>query len=171
MGNHMTIGGRIFLTLMGGILVLTGLGFAWGLYHYAFLRAEITRHWTETPCTITASGIVEGQFSENSPVTWGSGLEYRYQFNGTFWTGTHIRRIEGATPHRERAEGKQAKYPPGLQTVCYVNPANPSEAVLEHDTRAAIYTVWWPLLFAVGGAGMVWSAWFRRREPTVWPAG
>lgn len=149
------------MTLMGGILLVSGLGFTWGLIH-AFQRAQITRSWIETPCTIIASGVVERQFSENSPVTWASGLEYRYQFNGVPRVGTKIRRVEGATPHRERAEAKQAKYPPGLQTVCYVNPDDPAEAVLEHDTRAALYSLWWPLLFAVGGAGMIWSVWFRR---------
>jgi hypothetical protein len=61
------------------------------------------------------------------------------------------------------AESLVAKYPVGMQMRCQVNPADPAEAVLEHHTKAPIYTLWWPMLFAAGGAGILWSA-FRRPE-------
>jgi hypothetical protein len=48
-----------------------------------------------------------------------------------------------------------------------VNPGNPSEAVLEHATKAAFYTLWFPLLFAAGGTGMLFAA--VRRTPKIAP--
>ena len=35
-------------------------------------------------------------------------------------------------------------------------------SVLEHSTMAAVFTTWFPMLFAVVGFGMIWSAWRRR---------
>jgi hypothetical protein len=44
-----------------------------------------------------------------------------------------------------------------------VNPALPAEAVLEHASRAALYSIWFPLLFVVGGLGMLRGALKRAR--------
>ena len=35
-------------------------------------------------------------------------------------------------------------------------------AVLKKDTKAALFSIWFPCLFIVGGAGMILSALFRR---------
>lgn len=148
---------RLYLGVIGGFLMVLGLSFTWWLWQ-AGERAMITRHWTETPCLVLTSGIREEQFSENSPVTWRPELEYRYAFGGEVYHGTKVRRVEGASPHKEKSEETASRFPAGLETTCWVNPAHPEEAVLEHSTSAAFYTLWWPLLFAVGGAGMLWPA-------------
>lgn len=148
---------RLYLGAIGGFLVVLGLSFTWWLWQ-AGERAMITRHWTATPCLVLASGIREEQFSENSPVSWRPELEFRYTFGGRVFHGAKVRRIEGPSPHKEKAEATASRFPAGLETVCWVNPANPEEAVLEHSTKAAFYTLWWPLLFTVGGAGMLWPA-------------
>ncbi|MDB6071920.1 MAG: hypothetical protein JWL81_3091, partial [Verrucomicrobiales bacterium] len=85
-------------------------------------------------------------------------LEYRYTFAGEVRHGSKLRRIEGPSPHRDKAEAAAAAYPPGKEAMCFVNPAEPGEAVLEHSTKAAFYTLWWPMLFAAGGSGMVAAA-------------
>jgi hypothetical protein len=51
-----------------------------------------------------------------------------------------------------------------MQTVCYVNPSDPTIAILKHGTRAALYSIWFPLLFVVGGLGIAWTA-IRRKAP------
>ncbi len=118
----------------------------------------ITRHWTPVPCVILVSGIQQKQFSPNDPKRWQPELEYRYTFGGQVYLGHKLRRIEGPTPHRDRAVASAAAFPTGMETQCFVNPENPAEAVLEHATKAAFYTLWWPLLFAAGGAGMLVAA-------------
>lgn len=156
---------RIYLSAIGLFLVGLGLTFTWWLFQ-AGERAMITRHWTPVPCLILGSGIQEEQFSENSPVTWRTVLDYRYTWDGKVYHGAKLKRIEGPTPHRERAVAAVAPFPAGTETTCYVNPARPEEAVLQHSTKAAFYTLWWPMLFAVGGAGMLWSTLRRRPGPS-----
>ena len=148
---------RWFLGSVGAFLIALGLSFTWWLWG-AGERAMITRHWTPVPCTILVSGIRESQFSANDPTKWQPDLEYRYTFEGKVYHGTKLRRIEGPSPHRAKAVASAATFSAGRETNCFVNPQNPSEAVLEHASKAAFYTLWWPLLFAAGGAGMLRAA-------------
>ena len=157
---------RFFLGGVGLFLLILGLAFTWWLYG-AGQKSLITRHWTPVPCTMLVSGVKEGQYSPNDPIRWQPDLEYRYTFAGTVYHGTKLRRIEGPTPHRATALAAAAKYPVGRETECLVNPGNPSEAVLEHATKAAFYTLWFPLLFAAGGTGMLFAA--VRRAPKIAP--
>jgi hypothetical protein len=55
------------------------------------------------------------------------------------------------------------QHPPGQKTVCYMNPTDASEAVLE---RGFTRDMWWgavPLLFVLIGAGGIASVLFRGR--------
>jgi hypothetical protein len=148
-------------------LLLAGLAGA-ALLFIPYRRAMETRSWTETPCTITESRMDAPRQSDFAEPWTRVFLKYTYHFDGREFSGTRLRRVsffgsedDGVakkTPHYEEAQKLLRQYPPGRVTVCWVNPAAPSEAVLEHQAKAAIYTIWWPLIFAAGGAGMVWSA-------------
>lgn len=151
---------RIYLSAVGIALLLAGLGFAWGLIH-AWQRAEVARGWTGVPCVIVSSGVRD--VAPGNQPRWQAAVEYRYNWDGREYTGTRIRRGEGPSAHRQQAAARAAKYPAGLKTSCFVDPEEPASAVLEHSTRAPLYSIWFPLLFAVGGAGMLRSAWRRRR--------
>ena len=69
--------------------------------------------------------------------------------------------MDGSTSEKEKAELLSAKYSAGRETDCFVNPLQPDFAVLEHATKAGLYTIWFPLLFVAGGAGMIIAAWRR----------
>ena len=51
-----------------------------------------------------------------------------------------------------------AQFPPGTETIAWVNPANPAETVLIRDKRTAIYSIWFPCLFVIGGLGIAASS-------------
>ena len=162
-----TLSARIFKLGIGLLLVLSGLAVT-ALMFIPYRRAKETLTWTETPCVITESYGQETQSGDLTDTTHRVFLRYNYTAGGQEYAGTRWRRIAFAgeedntvsrkTPHPAEAQKLLEKYPVGLQTVCYVNPAAPAEAILEHQSTAAIYTLWWPLLFAVGGGGIVWSA-------------
>jgi len=148
---------RWFLGSVGVFLIALGLSFTWWLWQ-AGERAMITRRWTPVPATVLVSGVNTSKFSDHDPEKWQAEVEYRYTFEGQVYHGSKVRRIEGPSPHREKAEATAARYTPGTEVAALVNPVNPSEAELEHSTKAAFYTLWWPLLFAAGGAGMLRAA-------------
>lgn len=155
--------GRWWLAAMGLFLALAGLTFTWVLWR-AYSRAEETRAWTETPCTIVGSAVRSERPSPNANVAHRAEIRYVYEFGGQTRTGTRVKRVDGATTHEERARAVTAQYPAGMKTVCHVNPADPEQAVLKHGSRAALYSIWFPLLFVVGGLGMVGNA-LRQRGP------
>ncbi len=152
-----SLAARWYLGTVGVFLIVLGLVFVWGLWR-AGQKAMITRQWTPVPAVVLVSGLRESQFSGGDPLKWQADVEYRYTYEGKVYHGTKVSRVEGPTPHRARAVAKAAAYPAGSETQCLVNPENPAEAVLQHSTKAAFYTLWWPLLFSVGGAGMLAAA-------------
>lgn len=153
--------GRLWLAGMGVFLTMAGVVFTWVLWR-AYTRAEETRSWVETPCVIVSSRVLSERPTPNSNPAYTAEVRYVYEFGGETRTGTRVKRVEGASAHEERARAVVLDYPAGRSTVCFVNPAEPGEAVLRHATRAALYSIWFPLLFVAGGAGMVWNA-LRRR--------
>jgi hypothetical protein len=91
-------------------------------------------------------------------------VRYVYELAGQGHTGTRVKRVDGATTHEERAQAVVATYPVGRQTVCFVNPNAPEEAVLKRGSRGALYSIWFPLLFVVGGLGVAINALRRPRQ-------
>ncbi len=167
------VSARIIKLVMGLILMLSGL-VTTALLFVPYRHALETRSWTETPCVITGSRMEEYRISDFAEPVARVFIKYGYTFDGKEYTGTRVKRVTFSanddkdvslrTSKFEDAAKVVAKYPPDTRTVCFVNPVVPSEAVLEHQTKAAIYTLWWPMLFAVGGGGIVWSA-FRKVRP------
>ncbi len=148
---------------MGLFLIAAGSFFAWRMW-LSYEKACITRGWREVPCRIVSSRIVSERPTPNSSPAHRVEVRYEYEIEGVKHDSARMRQVEAApTQHLEVAREKQIKYPPGSARVCFVNPVNPDEAVLEHATRAALYSIWFPLLFVAGGVGMLRGA--LRRAP------
>lgn len=149
--------GRIWLACMGLFLALAGLLFTAVLWR-SYQRAMETRAWIETPCRIVSSMVLSEHPTPHSPMAFRLGLQYEYEFKRERHIGTKVKRVEGESPHKDAVEALADEYPGGKTTSCYVNPAQPAEAILQHATKAALYTIWFPLLFVFGGGMMAWRA-------------
>jgi hypothetical protein len=159
-----TRGAILLKVIMGLTLVIMGSGAAlylWG----SWKRAEETRSWRPVEAIVIASQVLTDRATPHSPLKFKGDVHYRYTFDGETHTSTRIRRVDGPSSHKSKAEEVVARYPVGKPVTCFVNPAQPNFAILEHDTRAALYSIWFPLLFVAGGAGMVVSA-MRNRPST-----
>jgi hypothetical protein len=149
--------GRWWLAFIGVLLACAGLIFAAVLWR-SYQKAMETRSWSETPCEIVTSVLLSERPTPNSPMSYRASIHYRYEFQGKTHTGTKVKRVEGPTPHREKAETLVGNHKAGSTTVCFVNPANPDEAILQHSSKAALYSMWFPFLFVIGGGMMAWRA-------------
>jgi hypothetical protein len=172
--NTPTVPARLFKLGVGLLLMLAGVAVSILLF-IPYHRARETRAWTETPCVISENRMDRYNISDLAEPVARVFLKYTYTFDGREYTGTRYHRITFAsseekdvtlrTPHFEDAEKLAEKYPLGLKTTCWVNPAAPAEVVLAHDSSAAIYVLGWPLLFVIGGGGIVWSSLRRKKQP------
>lgn len=156
--------GSWWLAGMGLMLAVAGTVFTMVLWK-AWQRAEETLGWTEVPCKVLSSQIKSEQASRHSPVKHRVIVRYEYSWQGSTLTSERIRRVDGVKSDLSVAEELRERYARGQQTVCFVNPADPSFAILVHDTRAALYSIWFPLLFVFGGLRMMWSAIKARSTP------
>lgn len=152
-----TRGARLLKMTMGLALIAMGAGAAIYLW-LTWKRAEETRSWPPTQAVVLSSQVLTDRPTPNSPLRFIADVHYRYTFNGRAFTSTRIKRVDGSSAHKNAAEAVVAEYRPGSPVTCYVNPAQPSFAILKHGSRAGLYSIWFPLLFVAGGTGMVVSA-------------
>lgn len=160
------IGGYLYLAFIGLALAVMG-GFFVFVLGRGYLRAKETREWSSSPATVIKSEVGERQIGQAKEYC--HELLYEYQVEGKFYQGERIRRRKN--PYL-KAEAKilptVEKWPVGTKVEAFVNPKDPNEAILEHETKAAGYSIWFPGLFLVGGLMVLIRAFmkmFRRNDP------
>ena len=87
---------------------------------------------------------------------------HAFEFNRLPYTGSRLKRLPTEVSDPRKLKNHIENYAVGTETICYVDPDAPEMAVLKKDSKAALYTIWFPCLFIVGGAGMIFTALFRR---------
>lgn len=160
-------GARVLKAMLGLAFMLMGSMFTFVLWT-SWQRSEETRSWTPVEALVVSSQVLTDRPTPHSPLKFTADVHYRYTFSGKTFTSTRIKRVDGPSSHKEKAEAVVKEHGPGSIVTCYVNPEHPDFAILEQGSRAALYSIWFPLLFVVGGVGMLWSA--IRRPPTASPA-
>jgi len=149
--------GSYYLAAIGLAVALVGAVFVYLLWN-SYSRALATREWNETDCLIIKSKIVErSQQHVTTEYSWD--VEYLYDFEGESYSG-NLYTLRGSkwNSYQKSAFALMKQYPLDDKAVCFVNPAVPSEAILKHDSKAAGYSIWFPMLFVVGGLGITVSA-------------
>ena len=134
----------IFQAFAAGGLFLNVV-FTWGFFDT--LRSY---RWKETPCT-----IVESHRQPNSDAF---AVSYRYVANGLERTSSRFTKGISESPDRTATERLLLEYPPGHPAVCYVNPANPEEAILHRGSLWLGASILLSLGFvAAGVCGMIYG--------------
>lgn len=152
------MGKRIYLCIIGLGLMLIGGFFMW-LMGRSYLNAKATREWAEVPATILQAEVIERQIGEHVPVDYAAHVLFGYEYRGERLTSELLTpRGEKWAKEREKAVLELADITPGQQTRCWVNPSQPEVAILQHDTKAAGYSIWFPALFFIGGVGIIIGA-------------
>lgn len=144
--------------MIGLSLALAG-GLFTALLWRSFAHARTMAHWPEVECRILLSEVQERSVDPNAPPEYHFGVQYAYPWQGKNYVGDKYDSRGGAwSSDRGRFEKLVETYPVGSATKCRVNPAQPEQAVLKPDSKAAGYSIWFPLLFVVGGLGIAVGA-------------
>lgn len=153
MRNKVT--GSLYLIVIGLVLAAIGALFTY-LLGKSFLQAKAMDDWVKTECVILESEIRERQLGPAVPVDYHFGLLYGYDFNGKPYSAENYD-IRGNANVKEssRIEGLVQRFPAGSVQECWVNPSEPAQAILKKDSKAPGYSIWFPILFVVGGLGIV----------------
>lgn len=138
-----------------------GSFFVWYLWA-SYKKASLTDSWIETPAKITSSVIDQSQLTQHYMTKHRLDLTYDYQFKGEKLVGTKIRRLPTESGDLQKVQKKEKKYPVGAVVTALVNPEKSTEVILEANSKAALYSIWFPCLFIVGGLGIILAAIFRK---------
>ena len=139
-----------------GIFLVFGLGFS-AFFVWPAIRVIQAHSWNETPCEILESRVASHEGEDGS--TYSVEVLYRYTVDGREHTSDRYRFLGGSSSGYEGKARVVERLPPGTRTVCWVDPEDPEEAVLERRLTAEYLFVFLPLVFvAVGAGGIFLSA-------------
>ncbi len=116
-------------TLIGVIFTLVGAGLLIFWFLPTFTKAQASRNWQKTSCTIIFSRVKAHAGDDST--TYSVDVFYRYKVAGREYKSNRYRHFGGSSSgHEAKAEVVQ-RYPPGSEQVCYVDPESPEDAVLK----------------------------------------
>ena len=130
----------------------------------SYQKARHPDHWAERPATVIVSTIDNSGRTQHNDVKYRLEVHYRYQFQGENHLSSRVKLLPIASRDRGKIERWQSLYPVGENVTCYVNPDNPSLAILKKPTKAALYSLWFPALLILFGLSMFSSIFLIKRD-------
>ena len=157
---------KALLVVFFSVFFLAGSGFGWMMLGRPLYKIEQSKDWKRVPCVITSSRVKSS--SDSDGTTYSVDMAFRYKFDGvTHVSGTYDF-MTGSDSDGQSKYKVIKRYPVGTSTYCYVNPENPSEAVISREYNGP----WWGALlvaiFIVVGAGGVIGTLFAKKRKHVY---
>lgn len=146
------------------LFLLFGLGFL-AFFLLPAVKVWKARSWTATRCTVLASEVES--HSDSDSTTYSVAVRYRYQVDGTSYESHRYEFLGGSSSGYEHKQEIVERYPPGSRPICWVDPEDPSQAVLERGLTRGYFFALIPAVFVlVGGGGVAFALLSgRRRRP------
>ena len=140
-----------------GLLFATiGLAAFWFITLQPLLRMWASADWAPVECEVVSSEL--GRKSDSDGTTFRVLVRYRYRWEGREWESDRYGFSEGYTNVGVKAmRAAVAAHPSGLRTVCYVDPEEPSFAVLSREISSGVWFGALTLLFPLFGLGMIFG--------------
>lgn len=149
-----------------GLFLAVGLATFYFFFAKPAMRIVAARSWRETPCVVLASRVRTHEGDDSN--TYSVDVLYEYEFGGRTYQSNRYQFLGGSSGGSESKEAVVARHPPGTRTVCYVDPADPQEAVLTRSFTKEYLVGLVPLVFVLaGGGGVLWVASMARKARTL----
>ncbi len=137
-----------------GVFLLFGVGFSLFFVVPAFQNLQ-ARSWAPVECEILESRVESGSGDGD---TYSVEVRYRYRWEGAEYESDRHDFLGGASSGRSAKQEVVDGLPQGSTTTCWVDPEEPSEAVLYRGWSWPYLFVLLPLVFVlIGISGVVWS--------------
>jgi hypothetical protein len=151
-------------TLITSSILLILAGVAFYLFFFPVLEDVLMADsWESVPCEILSSSVVtheaESRGSSQTETTYSIKIRYWYEVDGRGFTGDRYSFMDSGSD--SKPEDKRAivsKYPTGATRDCYVDPENPSSAVLYRGYPRMLWFGLIPLLVALIGLRRITKA-------------
>ena len=134
------------VTVLFSIMILMGSAGFVILFGLPFSNYMGIGEWVETPCEIVSCEVVNNRRGRNSLE-----IEYQYDIQGEHFTSSQYHASENFSHSRSKLLKIANKLQAGTKTVCFVNPDDISQAVLNRDFEPAMLIGLVSLLFVFVG--------------------
>ncbi|ATC63972.1 hypothetical protein CMV30_08430 [Nibricoccus aquaticus] len=172
--GKLTTAGRWVLGLFFTVFLAFGVGATYALALKPWINVVAARSWVPVNCRILTSEV---RHHSGDSSTYSVEISYAYTFEaqtftleGRTFTGTRYDFTTGSSSGRKAKQAIVARYRPGSAAVCYVNPKNPSEAVINRSQIRDWGFGFIPLVFVLIGGGGICFAIFGQRKSKDSPA-
>ncbi len=131
---------------------------------------QAAQRWVETPAQILESSLETD--SDGDGETHTVVARYSYEYGGKAYEGDRVTLQGGqdsvGTYQQDRATALEGIKKAGGKTVCYVNPHDPSQAMLYRDVRIGLlgFKLMFTTIFGGVGFGLLAAAFYGRRAAT-----
>ena len=119
------------------------------------LKQARTYSWKTVDCVIVSSSVLD------LPKNYGIHIQYEYEIGGRQYQGTNYTVGRFTTSDYREVERLVDAYPAGKKTTCFVNPSNPSDAILRRGSFVMAPFLLLPLVFVSIGGGGIYMTWRR----------
>src|SRR4051812_21252652 len=145
---------RLGLGLFFSVFLLFGVGLGIPFFIRPATQILAARTWKEVPCEIVRSQV--RQHSGDKGSTYSVEVVYRYIVNGRTFTAARYQFMSGSSSGYDGKAAIVAQLQPGTRTVCFVNPTDPTDVVLQRGFTPVLWFGLIPFVFAlVGLVGIV----------------
>lgn len=143
------------LALFFLVFLVAGAAIVWFLSVRPLSKVMAAQNWPPVPCTVIESRVDESHSEDGT--TYKPVVTSAYSYQGREYGAA---RYDFSNFYSSGYEGKAevvARYPVGTRAECYVNPEDPSEAVLSRAPSARYLVGLFGLLFMLPGLfGVIW---------------
>jgi hypothetical protein len=159
-GSSRSVVGRIFLSLFFLVFFGMGLLFTAFIVRQTYIDAR-TYSWPKTECVILESGVHDK--GGNSPYEFR--VHYQYEWKGHTYSSHRFKTQNRSFSDYSAAQRLVEKFRHDTKAVCYVDPRNPSQAILEHSSLWLALMIFLPLIFVAVGGGGIYVVWRQASAP------
>ena len=138
------------------IFLLFGIGFLIPIFLWPAFKVAKARSWSKVPCEILESGVRTHRGEDGD--TYSVEVLFRYHVNERDYLSDRYDFLTGSSSGYDGKARIVAGIPPGAEAVCYFNPDDPHQAVLERGYSPEFLFGLIPLIFVLVGGGGIFFA-------------
>jgi hypothetical protein len=145
-----------------GLCLLIGLPFVYIYLVHAPWQWYRARSFIETPCKIISAEMVPHPTHTHR---YDPRVVYEYKWHDQSYQSQRLKILNYSyRRHWEFGEDElRSRYPPGGESLCYVNPQDPAESILDRDLTPVDF-IYLPFVLIISGVG-AYGLWHRWTHP------
>lgn len=159
-GEGVTKFGRLAGVLFGGIFFLAGLGFLFPFFILPVTKISGSSSWEEVPCKVIHSRVQSHRSDDGT--TYSIDILYEYEIEGKTYRSNAYDFFNISSSGTSDKRKIVRQHPRGKETVCYVNPDDPYQAVLSREYSWILLFGMIPIIFVFVGLGIILASIFGK---------